>query len=93
MWSYEYNVDVLFSVTDSLHTIILGFLRRTPVFGLPTRSDTNWAVRPQKMARGLKFRIKEEVLYSLWRSEIEAYAKSRFSHDAAHTACICAVKA
>ena len=25
--------------------------------GFPTRSDTNWAVQPQKMARGLKFRI------------------------------------
>ena len=25
--------------------------------GFPTRSDTNLAVRPQKMARGLKFRI------------------------------------
>ena len=28
---------------------------RKPVFGV---SDTNWAVQPQKMARGLKFRIK-----------------------------------
>ena len=25
--------------------------------GFPTRSDTNWAVQPQKRARGLKFRI------------------------------------
>ena len=25
--------------------------------GFPTRSDTNQAVQPQKMARGLKFRI------------------------------------
>ena len=25
--------------------------------GLPTRSDTNQAVQPQRMARGLKFRI------------------------------------
>ena len=33
---------------------------RKPVFGVPTRSDTNRAVQPQKMARGLKFRIKEE---------------------------------
>ena len=32
--------------------------------GFPSRSDTNWAVMPQKMARGLKFRIKEvEGLY------------------------------
>ena len=29
-----------------------------------TRSDTNWPVQPQKMARGLKFRILEvEGLY------------------------------
>ena len=26
----------------------------------PTRSDTNWAVKSQKMPRGLNFRIKEE---------------------------------
>ena len=25
-----------------------------PVFGFPTKSDTNWAVQQQKMARGLK---------------------------------------
>ena len=39
---------------------------RKPVFGVPTRSDTNRAVQPQKMARGLKFRIsKVEGLYYL----------------------------
>ena len=37
---------------------------RKPVFGFPTRSDTNQAVDPQKIARGLKFRIYiEEGLY------------------------------
>ena len=37
---------------------------RKPVFGVPTRSDTNRAVQLLKMARGLKFRIKEvEGLY------------------------------
>ena len=37
---------------------------RKQVFGFPTRSDTNWAVQLQKMARGLKFRISEaEGLY------------------------------
>ena len=37
---------------------------RKPVFGVPTRSDTNQTVQPQKMARGLKFRIEEvEGLY------------------------------
>ena len=39
---------------------------RKPVFGIPTRSDTNRAVQLQKMARGLKFRIYEvEGLYYL----------------------------
>ena len=34
--------------------------------GFPTRSDTNQAVQLQKMARGLKFRIKEvDGLYYL----------------------------
>ena len=32
---------------------------RKPTFWLPTWSDTNQAVESQKMARGLKFRIKE----------------------------------
>ena len=30
---------------------------KTGLRGFPTRSDTNRAVQPQKMARGLKFRI------------------------------------
>ena len=39
---------------------------RKPTFWFPTRSDTNQAVQPQKMARGLKFGIKEvEGLYYL----------------------------
>ena len=33
---------------------------RKPVFGVLTRSDKNRAVQLQKMARGLKFWIKEE---------------------------------
>ena len=34
--------------------------------GFPTRSDTNWPVQLQKMARSLKFWIKEEeALYCL----------------------------
>ena len=34
--------------------------------GFPTRSDTNWALQLQKMARGMKFRISEvEWLYYL----------------------------
>ena len=37
---------------------------RKPTFWFPTWSDTNQAVQPMKMARGLKFCIKEvEVLY------------------------------
>ena len=37
---------------------------RKPVLGFPTRSDTNRAVQLQKVARSLKFRIKEvEGLY------------------------------
>ena len=35
-----------------------------PVIGVSTRSDTNWAVQPKKMVRGLKFWIKKvEGLY------------------------------
>ena len=35
-------------------------VRRKPPFWFPTWSDTNRAVRPRKMARGLKFRIQKE---------------------------------
>ena len=45
---------------------IVSLVLRKPVFGIPTWSDTNRAVQSQKMARGLKFRIKieEELHYS-----------------------------
>ena len=62
--------------------------------GFPTGSDTNQAVLSQKMARGLKFCIIYEVegLYCLCSENkgadqlcvfVFAYAKIRFSHDAA----------
>ena len=58
-------------------------------------SDTDRAVRPQKMAIDLKLRSKEEDgLYYLCSGNkgadqlicvfVFAYAKGRFSHDAAH---------
>ena len=60
----------------------------------PGLTDTNSAVRPQKMARCLKFRIKGiEGLYYLCSENkgaeqlictfVFAYAKGNFSHDAA----------
>ena len=61
---------------------------------MPTGSDTDLAVQPQKMARGLKFRIKEEEgLYHV--AKITGYCtadhsvflhmqKAGFSHDEAH---------
>ena len=53
-------------------------------------SDTNRAVQPQKMARGLQFRIyEEEELYYLCSEQlicvfVFAYAKSQFSQNEAH---------
>ena len=38
------------SIVDLCH-------RENLSFGFPTRSDINWAVQPQKMARGWKFWI------------------------------------
>ena len=35
-------------------------IKKKPVFGFPTRSDTNQAVQLQKIARGLKCSIKGE---------------------------------
>ena len=44
----------------------MSLVMRKPVFGVPTRSHTNQAVQPHKMARGLKFRIFEvDRLYYL----------------------------
>ena len=75
-----------------LDIVSLSRVTRNSVFGFPARLDTNWAVLPEKMARGLKFQICEvEGLYYLC-SEINAqlicafvftYAKSRFFHDTA----------
>ena len=63
--------------------------------GFQTRSDTNWTVQSQKMARDCTYWIKEEEeLYYICCENIGAvqlicvfgfsYAKSRFSHHAAH---------
>ena len=38
-------------------SFIMSHVVRKMVFGFPTRSDINWAVQLQKMARGLEFRI------------------------------------
>ena len=44
----------------------LSRIKRKSVFLVPTRSDTNHALQPQKMARGLKFLILDvEGLYYL----------------------------
>ena len=57
--------------------------------GFSTRSDTNWAMQPQKMARGLKFWIKEvEGLYYLCSENKVAtffsHMQKQVSHDIAH---------
>ena len=66
---------------------------KTGLRGFPTRSDTNRAVQPQKLAKGWKFRIyvaktKELISCAVTAQLIcvfvFAYAKSRFSHDTAH---------
>ena len=49
----------------ALH-VYMSRVMRKPTFWFPTWSDTNQAVQLQKMARGLKFRIKKvEGLYYL----------------------------
>ena len=71
---------------------------RKRVFGVSDQVDTQRAVQPQKIARGLKFRIWEveefrvakakalisfEVTAKLFCVFVFAYAKSRFSNDEA----------
>ena len=46
-------VKIEYHISDYLSCV-----ERKPVYsGFPTTSDTNWAVQPQKMVRGLKFFI------------------------------------
>ena len=62
---------------------------RKPTFWFPTWSDTNWAVQLQKMARGLKFRIKEvEGLYYLC-SENRGADQLRGHREADLRLCFC----
>ena len=66
---------------------------RKPTFWFSTRSDSNQAVQLQKIARGLKFRIKKEegfyiIIIMKFTAKlicvfVFAYAKCWFSHDAA----------
>ena len=49
--------------------------------GFSIRSDTNWPVQPQKMARGLKFQAKARSDL-IWACVL-CMQKSRFSHDTA----------
>ena len=52
-----------------------------------TRSDTNWAVQPQKMAKGLNFHILEvERMHYLCSQNIGAY---QLSGDRAADLCLC----
>ena len=62
---FKETVAVLYGNTY-YETPCMSRVVRKPTFWFPTWSDTNQAVQPQKMARGLKFRIKKvEKLYYL----------------------------
>ena len=53
------------------------------VFGASDRSDTNWSVRIQMMAKGLKFRVPEfEELYYL-KSETKGTDQLRINTESA----------
>ena len=54
---------------------------RKPTFWFPTWSDTNQAVQLQKMARGLKLRIRKvEGLYYLYSESKDADQFSRMQN-------------
>ena len=89
------GLQALILVADNISNLNL----RLSASVFPTRSDTNPAVQPQKMARGLKFwkwrdctiyvvktkaQISCAVTAQLICAFVFAYAKSRFSHDVAH---------
>ena len=76
-------------MTDVLKSLAKNEYFRRVSLGIPTRSNTNQAVLSQKVrgqARGLKFWELREILVimQLISTFVFAYAKSRFSHDAAH---------
>ena len=56
VFSIETSVLVI-EISEASHTQTYLSLVRKPVIGFPTRSDTNRAVQPQEIARGLKFWI------------------------------------
>ena len=59
---------------------------RKPVLWVLDQVDTNWAVQPQKMAKGLKFRSDSRIYVAKTKALISCgyHAKSWFSHDAVH---------
>ena len=77
---------------------LLSHLVRNPGFGVSHQVQHKLAIQPQKMARGLKFQIKEvdglfylcceknadQLPAQLICTFVFAYAKCRFSHDVAH---------
>ena len=50
------NIDFLYTGNQRINANMVNELR---CIGFPTRSNTNGAVQPQKMARGLKFGVKK----------------------------------
>ena len=75
-WSYQ---QIFISLYQKAY---MSCVMRKPTFWFPTWSDTNLAVQPQKMARGLTFRIwKIEGLYYLC-SENKAADQLRGYHEA-----------
>ena len=61
MHRVEVNVNFSDNISGSemhlFYSKYMSLVVRNRSWGLPTRSDTNRAVQPQKMAIGLKFRI------------------------------------
>ena len=77
---------------------------RKPVFGVPTRSDRNWAVKPQKLIRDFKYRfLMKRRNYTIYVAKTKAliscvvidlhlciaYANSKFSHDVSQISKFC----
>ena len=88
------------NIIDS-NFVSLASLQENLSLRFPTRSDTNRAVQPQKMARGLKFRkYKDCTIYEvhaliscavtaqLIYAFVFAYTKLKFLHDVFFPYCI-----
>ena len=64
-------------------------MRENRSSGLPNRSNTNWAIAPQKMARGLKFQNLSRGIIPCSKNKGTAQLRGYHASDLCLYFCIC----